>query len=161
MQDPNQLNLINRFRAAFEARRLISTPPDTSPPKMGRVISPKPSSYIDKLLELEPIFVYLSRRRIPRNDISEIHEDAQIPRNTLYDWWRKLKRNSQWRPGLRASASRQALIHEQEELIASAIRDEFISMNRFCPPQYLNILAIPGMMKYDKRRKIRPGCQKG
>jgi hypothetical protein len=43
---------------------------------------------------------------------------------------------------LRASVSYQALTHEQAELIASAIKDDFISTNRFYPPRYLNILAI-------------------
>jgi hypothetical protein len=140
MLDPNRLHPDNRRRAAFEAKGLISPPSDGSSPRIGGMVSPKPNSYIKKLLELNPIFTYFSHRRLPRNAISEIREDAQIPRNTLYAWRRKRKRNHQWPPRLRASVSRQAPTHEHEELIASAIRDEFSSINRFCPPQCPNIV---------------------
>jgi hypothetical protein len=132
----------NRFEATANTRQPTFPASDNSPPKIGQIVSRRRNSYVEKIPELEPIFCYLARKRVPRGAVSEIAGDTLIPIDTLYDWRRKLKKNSIWRPGLLKSISHRALTYEQEELIASVIRTEFIATGLYCPPRYLNILAL-------------------
>jgi hypothetical protein len=78
MLDPNQFSPNNRLRAALEARVLIFPSPDVSPPRIGQIVSLKWNSFIDKPLELEPIFAYSSHRKCHLWNLFPMYRDHHV-----------------------------------------------------------------------------------
>jgi hypothetical protein len=132
----------DRLKRISTDRTEIAATGNNAPPKIGRIVSPTRNSYTRKLPELEPLFAYFTRKKLPRKAISEIADDMRIAVNTLDDWRRKLKNDARWRPECLRSAGHRALTDEQEETRASVIRTEFIENGIYCPRRYLNLLAI-------------------
>jgi hypothetical protein len=76
----------DRLKRTSTDRTEIVATGNNAPPKIGRIASPTRNSYTRKLPELEPLFAYFTRKKLPRNAISEIAHDTGIPGNTRYDW---------------------------------------------------------------------------
>jgi hypothetical protein len=96
---------------AAMARVLL--PLHNTPLKIGQIVSPTRHWCEHKLRELEPIFVYFLKKKLPRDAISEIAHDILISVNMFHDWRRSIKVNLGWRLGCMRSIAHGAPIKFQ------------------------------------------------